>query len=98
MGRITATAAAPRLVSATPRADRFGQAVTFSYFASSADLDPTDCTVANLFYEAVGDESAAKVIVLASNGCTDTSMGRRSDVCPIHCAPVGGEEVVGPPP
>jgi len=82
MGRITATAATPHLVSPTPRADLFGQAVRFSYFAScSADLDPTHCTLANLFYEAVGDESAAKVIVLASNGCTDTSMGRRSDGC-----------------
>jgi Aldolase/RraA len=39
------------------------------------DLDPTHCTLANLFYEAVGDEPAGKVIVLASNGYTDTSMG-----------------------
>jgi hypothetical protein len=50
--------------------------VTISYFAScSADLDPTDCTLANLFYEPVGGELTGKVIVLASNGYTDTSMG-----------------------
>jgi hypothetical protein len=64
--RITATAAAPHLVSPTPRADLFGQAVRFSY--SRVAPRPTHCTLANLFYEAVGDESAAKVIVLASNG------------------------------
>ena len=38
-------------------------------------LDPQRYNFANLFYEAVGDEPAGKVLVLASNGHTDTSMG-----------------------
>ena len=47
----------------------FGSAVTISYFPScSAALDPERYNLANLFYEAVGDEPAGKVIVLASNG------------------------------
>ena len=55
---------------------RAGPAVTISYFPScSAALDPERYNLANLFYEAVGDEPAGKVIVLASNGYTDTSMG-----------------------
>ena len=50
--------------------------MTISYFPScSAALDPERYNFANLFYEAVGDEPAGKVIVLASNGYTDTSMG-----------------------
>jgi 4-hydroxy-4-methyl-2-oxoglutarate aldolase len=54
----------------------FGSAVTISFFPScSAALDPVRYNLANLFYEAVGDEPAGKVIVLASNGYTDTSMG-----------------------
>jgi 4-hydroxy-4-methyl-2-oxoglutarate aldolase len=64
------------LVSPTPGRTLFGQAVTISYFPScSADLDPTDCTLANLFYEPVGGELTGEVIVLASNGYTDTSTG-----------------------
>ena len=64
------------LVSPTPGRILFGPAVTISYFPScSAGLDPERYNLANLFYEAVGDEPAGKVIVLASNGYTDTSMG-----------------------
>ena len=64
------------LVSPTPGRILFGPAVTISYFPScSAALDPERYNLANLFYEAVGDEPAGKVIVLASNGYTDTSMG-----------------------
>ena len=64
------------LVSPTPGRVLFGPAVTISYFPScSAALDPERYNLANLFYEAVGDEPAGKVIVLASNGYTDTSMG-----------------------
>ena len=45
------------LVSPTPGRTLFGQAGTISYFPScSADLDPRRYTLANLFYEAVGDE------------------------------------------
>ena len=64
------------LVSPTPGRVLFGPAVTISYFPScSASLDPERYNLANLFYEAVGDDPQGKVIVLASNGYTDVSMG-----------------------
>jgi 4-hydroxy-4-methyl-2-oxoglutarate aldolase len=64
------------LVSPTPGRILFGPAVTISYFPScSAALDPERYNLANLFYEAVGEDPAGKVVVLASNGYTDTSMG-----------------------
>jgi regulator of RNase E activity RraA len=54
----------------------FGPAVTISYFPScSAALDPQRYNLANLFYQAVGEDPAGKVLVLASNGYTDVSMG-----------------------
>lgn len=63
------------LVSPTPGRVLFGPAVTISYFPScSAALDPERYNLANLFYEAVGDEPEGKVVVLASNGYTDVSM------------------------
>jgi 4-hydroxy-4-methyl-2-oxoglutarate aldolase len=63
------------LVSPTPRRVLFGPAVTISYFPScSAALDPAQYNLAALFYEAVGDNPAEKVLVLASNGYTDVSM------------------------
>jgi 4-hydroxy-4-methyl-2-oxoglutarate aldolase len=64
------------LVSPTPERVLFGPAVTISYFPScSAGLDPERYNLQNLFYEAVGDEPEGKVVVLASNGYTDVSMG-----------------------
>src|SRR5262245_46293595 len=64
------------LVSPTPGRVLFGPAVTISYFPTcSAGLDPERYNLANLFYEAVGDEPEGKVVVLASNGYTDASMG-----------------------
>jgi regulator of RNase E activity RraA len=64
------------LVSPTPGRVLFGPAVTISYFPScSAGLNPDKYNLANLFYEAVGDEPEGKVVVLASNGYTRTSMG-----------------------
>jgi 4-hydroxy-4-methyl-2-oxoglutarate aldolase len=64
------------LVSPTPGRVLFGPAVTISYFPScSAALDPDRYNLENLFYEAVGDEPEGKVLVLASNGYTDVSMG-----------------------
>jgi 4-hydroxy-4-methyl-2-oxoglutarate aldolase len=64
------------LVSPTPGRVLFGPAVTISYFPTcSAALDPDRYNLANLFYEAVGDEPEGKVVVLASNGYTDVSMG-----------------------
>jgi len=59
--------------------------VTSSYFPScSASLDPERYNLANLFYEAVGDDPAGKVIVLASNGYTDTSMGGGTKLMRLH--------------
>ena len=50
--------------------------MTISYFPScSAALDPDRYNLANLFHKAVGNDPAGKVVVLASNGYTDTSMG-----------------------
>jgi regulator of RNase E activity RraA len=73
------------LVSPTPGRVLFGPAVTISYFPScSADLDPDRYSLANLFYEAVGDEPAGKVVVLASNGYTDTSMGGGTKLLRLH--------------
>ena len=64
------------LVSPTPGRMLFGPAVTISYFPScSAALDPERYNLPNLFYEAVGDDPAGKVLVLASNGYTDVSVG-----------------------
>jgi 4-hydroxy-4-methyl-2-oxoglutarate aldolase len=64
------------LVSPAPERVLFGPAVTISYFPScSAALDPERYNLANLFYEAVGEEPEGKVVVLASNGYTEVSMG-----------------------
>ena len=73
------------LLSPTPGRILFGPAVTISYFPScSAALDPEHYNFANLFYEAVGDDPAGKVIVLASNGYTDTSMGGGTKLLRLH--------------
>jgi 4-hydroxy-4-methyl-2-oxoglutarate aldolase len=64
------------LVTPTPGRVLFGPAVTISYFPScTAALDPERYNLASLFYEAVGDRPEGKVLVLASNGYTDVSMG-----------------------
>ncbi|MGH7425048.1 MAG: RraA family protein [Candidatus Methylomirabilales bacterium] len=63
-------------VTPTPGRVLFGPAVTISYFPScSRALDPQRYTFARLFYEAVGTEPAGKVLVLASNGHPDASLG-----------------------
>jgi 4-hydroxy-4-methyl-2-oxoglutarate aldolase len=72
------------LVSPTPGRILFGPAVTISYFPSNAALDPERYNLANLFHEAVGDEPAGKVVVLASNGYTDTSMGGGTKLLRLH--------------
>ena len=64
------------LVSPTPGRVLFGPAVTISYFPTcTAGLDPERFNLGNLFHEAVGDEPEGKVVVLASNGYPDASMG-----------------------
>ena len=64
------------LVSPTPGRVLFGPAVTISYYPTcSAGLDPDTYNLANLFYEAVEGEPEGKVVVLASNGYPEVSMG-----------------------
>ena len=64
------------LVTPTPGRVLFGPAMTISYFPScSASLDPERYNLANLFYDAVGNDPEGKVLVLASNGYTAVSMG-----------------------
>ena len=73
------------LVSPTPGRVLFGPAVTISYFPScSASLDPERYNLGNLFDEAVGSDPAGKVVVLASNGYTDTSMGGGTKLLRLH--------------
>ena len=63
------------LVSPTPGRILFGPAAIVSYYPScSVALDPQRYNFANLFYQAVGDQPAGKVLVLASNGYPNTSM------------------------
>ena len=50
---------------------------TISYVPNRSDLrDEKAHNFARLFYEAIGDDPLGKVLVLASNGYVDVSMGR----------------------
>jgi 4-hydroxy-4-methyl-2-oxoglutarate aldolase len=85
------------LLTPTPGRLLVGSAVTISYFPSClAALDPERYNLANLFYEAVGDEPARKVIVLASNGYTDTSMGGGTKLPRLHQNGCAGVLTDGP--
>lgn len=64
------------MVSPTPGRLLFGPAVTISYFPSCSErLPPAEFNFAHLFYEAIGDDGTGKVLVMASNGHPDASMG-----------------------
>jgi 4-hydroxy-4-methyl-2-oxoglutarate aldolase len=64
------------LVTPTPGRSLFGPAVTISYFPTCNEaLDPDRYNFASLFYEAVGSDPEGVVLVLASNGHPDTSLG-----------------------
>lgn len=64
------------LVSPTPGRVLFGPAVTISYFpACGTALPPERYNFKRIFYEAVADGAEGRVLVLASNGYTDTSLG-----------------------
>lgn len=64
------------LVSPTPGRVLFGPAVTISYFPTCRTaLTPERYNFKRLFYEAVADGAEGRVLVLASNGYTDTSLG-----------------------
>jgi len=73
------------LVSPTPGKVLFGSAVTISYFPTCQEgLDPEEYNFATLFYEAVGDDAEGKVLVLASNGHPDTSLGGGTKMSRVH--------------
>lgn len=79
------------LVSPTPARPLFGQAVTISYFPTcEATLDPDRFNFARLFYEAVGDDPEGKVLVLASNGHPDVSLGGGTKLSRAHNHGVAG--------
>ena len=73
------------LVTPTPGRRLFGPAVTISYFPTcSAALDPSQYNFGALFLEAVGEEPEGKVLVLASNGHTETSLGGGTKLSRLH--------------
>lgn len=63
------------LVSPDPARALFGPAVTISYLPARDDLAQSELGFASLFYSAVGDEPAGKVLVLSSGGYPDASLG-----------------------
>lgn len=64
------------LVSPTPGRRMAGPAVTVSYFPTcNQALDTKTYNFAELFYQAVGSDGDGKVLVLASNGYPETSLG-----------------------
>jgi 4-hydroxy-4-methyl-2-oxoglutarate aldolase len=64
------------LVSPTPGRVLFGPAVTISYFPTCRTaLLPERYNFKRLFYEAIDDGAEGRVLILASNGYTDTSLG-----------------------
>jgi regulator of RNase E activity RraA len=64
------------LVSPTPGRRLFGPAITISYFPACGDtLPPERYNFKKLFYEATEGGAEGHVLVLASNGYTDVSLG-----------------------
>jgi regulator of RNase E activity RraA len=61
----------------SPDPDRllFGEEVTLSYLPYRDDRVAKKNNFASLFYQAVGDTPAGKVLVMGASGLTDTSLG-----------------------
>ncbi len=73
------------LVSPTPGRVLVGPAVTISFFPTcETALDPATYNFARLFYQAIGAEGAGKVLVMASNGHPDTSLGGGTKMSRVH--------------
>lgn len=73
------------LVSPAPGRVLFGRAVTISFFPTcEAMLDPDEYNFARLFYQAIGDDGAGKVLVLASNGHADVSLAGGTKLSRAH--------------
>lgn len=79
------------LVTPTPGRRLFGPAVTISYFPTcSAALDPDRYNFGQLFLEAVGEDPAGKVLVLASNGYPDISLAGGTKLSRAHNLELAG--------
>lgn len=73
------------LVTPSPGRRLFGPAVTISFFPTcEAVLDPDRFNFGRLFIEAVGDDAAGSVLVLASNGHSETSLGGGTKLSRAH--------------
>jgi 4-hydroxy-4-methyl-2-oxoglutarate aldolase len=73
------------LVTPTPGRRLFGPAVTISYFPTcETALDPQRYNFGQLFLDAIGDGAEGKVLVLASNGHADTSLGGGTKLSRAH--------------
>jgi regulator of RNase E activity RraA len=73
------------LASPTPGRVLFGPAVTISYFPTcEAVLDSERFTFARLFYQAIGDDPAGRVLVLASNGHPEASLAGGQKLSRVH--------------
>lgn len=73
------------LVSPTPDRVLFGVAATMAFYPIRNDLcDKASHSFATKFYEAVGDQPAGKVLVLASNGHPDVSLGGGTKLSRLH--------------
>lgn len=79
------------LVSPTPGRRLLGPAVTISYFPTcTARLDPSRYNFADIFYEAVGDDGEGRVLVLASNGYPEVSLGGGTKLARVQKAGMAG--------
>ncbi len=64
------------MVTPTPGRALFGPASIISFFPTCTEaLDPNRYNFASLFHEAIGTESQGRVLVLASNGHREISLG-----------------------
>ncbi|ASX01199.1 dimethylmenaquinone methyltransferase [Mycobacterium intracellulare subsp. chimaera] len=73
------------LVSPTPDRRLFGPAVTISYFPTCrAALPPERYNFKRLFYDAIESGADGRVLVLASNGCSDASLGGGTKLSRVH--------------
>ena len=74
------------LSSPDPKRILFGPAVTVSYMPVRVDLmDPERHSLGPAFYRAIADDDpAGKVLVMASNGHADTSLGGGTKLSRVH--------------
>lgn len=73
------------LVSPTPGRRLFGPAVTISYFPTCrVALPPERYNFKRLFYDAIESGADGRVLVLASNGCRDASLGGGTKLSRVH--------------